>query len=118
MIPYIEGYWEIENVTLKTGEQKDYSFNNTIDYIELGDSLSGFRKKLMPRLDGTFATSDSTERFVLKMEGDSLQVYYETPFTSWKETILFADENQMRVVNADKVQYLYKRYEPIKLDEQ
>ena len=113
---YVEGYWEIEKVTLPDGSQKEYNFNNTIDYLELTDSLQGFRKKLMPRLDGTFETSADEESFQIKIENDSLNVYYETPFNSWKETIVFANEDQMKVINTNKVQYLYKRYEPINLD--
>ena len=116
-VTQIEGYWEIESVQLPNGGgEKDYDFNNTIDYIELKDSLSGFRKKLTPQLDGTFLTTDDAEKFVLKIENDSLNVYYSTSFSSWKETILFADQERMEVINANKVRYLYKRYEPLNLD--
>lgn len=116
MLAHMEGYWEIETVTLPDGTQKEYGFNNTIDAIELTDSLKGFRKKLMPNLRGSFETSKDAESFQLKIENDSLNVYYKTPFNTWKESILYADETTLRVVNQDKVQYLYKRYEPLKLD--
>ena len=34
-IEHLEGYWEIESVILIDGNQKDYTFSDTIDYIFL-----------------------------------------------------------------------------------
>lgn len=44
MLQHLNGYWEIQEVTLKTGIKKEYSFNATVDYIEITDNLTGFRK--------------------------------------------------------------------------
>ena len=115
-IPHIDGYWEIDEVTLNNGSKKDYNFNDTIDYIELSDSLSGFRKKLKPNFMGTYETSKSLETLSLKIENDSLNVYYNTPFSNWKETILKANETQLIIINANKNVYLYKRYQPLDLE--
>ncbi|MEO1029953.1 MAG: lipocalin family protein [Bacteroidota bacterium] len=115
-IPHVEGYWEIEEVTLPNGEKKQYQFNETVDYISVNDSLRGFRKKLKPGINDTYFTSDDAESFVLKIENDSLNVYYKTPYAQWKETILEASSTQLKVSNQDKVVYVYKRYTPINLD--
>lgn len=112
-IPYIEGYWEIDEVTLPGGLKKAYTYNDTIDYIEMSDSLIGNRRKLRPGLNGGFETSGDLETFHLKIENDSLNVYYETPFAAWKETILSASQDQLLIINQAKVRYLYKRYQPI-----
>ena len=116
MIPAITGYWQIETVTLSNGTSKNYSFSETIDYIEVADSLSGFRKKLKPRLNGTYITSKNLERFELKVENDSLNIYYTTPFDNWKETVLRANENQLIIMNKNNDIYSYKPYEPISLE--
>ncbi len=116
LIPHINGYWQIEEVTLSEGIKKEYNFSEMIDYIEVSDSMRGFRKKMKPNLFGTFETSDSMETFQLKIENDSLNVYYKTPYAEWKETILRANEKEMLVINANKVMYLYKHYEPLDLD--
>ena len=115
-ISHMDGYWQIEEVTLSNGIKKEYNFSETIDYIEVLDSMSGFRKKMKPNLLGTFETSDSMETFELKIENDSLNIYYSTPYANWKETILNANENQLLVINANKDIYLYKHYEPLDLD--
>ncbi|WGD35082.1 lipocalin family protein [Olleya sp. YS] len=112
---HITGYWEIKEVTLNDGTKKQYNFNNTIDYIEINDT-TGFRKKMKPNLDGTFQTSNNLERFTVKVENDSLNLYYKTPFSNWKETILHANNNQLQVINKNKDLYLYQRYTPITLD--
>ena len=43
-IEHINGYWEIEEVILSDGTKKEYKFNETIDYIEVNDSLKGLER--------------------------------------------------------------------------
>ena len=115
-IEYIDGYWEIEEVKLSDGTKKEYKFNETIDYIKVNDSLKGFRKKLKPSINDTYFTSDDAEALQLKVENDQLHIYYSTPYTEWKETVLEASSKQLKIKNTDNTVYLYKRYTPIKLD--
>lgn len=115
-IEHVEGYWEIEAVTTSDGLKKEYTFSDTIDFIQFTDSLNGIRRKMKPNLLGNFESSLSVESFELKIENDSLNVYYKTPYAEWKETILGASETNLVVVNANNVTYLYKRYEPLELD--
>jgi len=115
-IQHLEGYWEITEVTMTDGSKKEYKFNETIDYIKLNDSLIGFRKKLKPGINDTYFTSDDAESLELKIENDSLNIYYSTSYANWKETVLEANPNNLRVINKDKIVYLYKRYTPINID--
>ena len=48
-LPFLNGYWEIEKVNMPDGQTKEYTINTTVDYIEMKD-LSGFRKKVYPKL--------------------------------------------------------------------
>ncbi|EDP70270.1 hypothetical protein FBALC1_05923 [Flavobacteriales bacterium ALC-1] len=115
-IEHIEGYWEITEVFMPDGTSKVYKFNETIDYISLNDSLQGFRKKLKPGINDTYFTSDDVESLVVKIENDSLNIYYSTPYAKWKETVLEASPEELRIANKNKTIYLYKRYNSIKLD--
>ncbi len=115
-IVHVNGYWEIESVVLADGTKKSYTYNETIDFINLTDSLTGFRKKLKPNFDGKFITTKDLETLKLVVENDSLNAYYSTPFDSWKETILFADDEILKVINQNKNVYLYKRYIPLNLN--
>jgi len=116
-IPHLEGYWEIENVTMADGTKRDYKVNTTIDYIMVNDSLKGFRKKMKPLFSGNFETSKDSEQFTLKIENDSLNIYYKTAYSSWKETILYASKEQLKVLNQNNHVYLYKRFSPININE-
>jgi hypothetical protein len=114
-IQHLEGYWEIKEVTLSNGFKKEYKINETIDYISLNDSLIGFRKKLKPGINDTYFTSDDAEAIRVKVENNNLNIYYSTPYAKWKETVLEANAQILRITNENKDVYLYKRYTPINL---
>lgn len=115
-ISYMNGYWEIKEVTLADGSKREYTFSETIDFFEVNDSLIGFRKKMKPNFDGTFSTSENAETLQIKIENDSLNIYYSTPYAKWKETILDVSKDQIVIQNQAKLRYTYKRYEPLELD--
>ncbi len=112
-IKHLNGYWEIDEVTLADGSKRDYTYNDTVDFLTISDSLIGFRKKMKPSFDGTYTTSEDAENLELKIENDSLHIYYTTPYAQWKETVLNATEEQLLIVNEQNIRYLYKRFEPI-----
>tara|TARA_R110002072_G_scaffold81680_3_gene186818 strand:- start:7860 stop:8297 length:438 start_codon:yes stop_codon:yes gene_type:complete len=114
-IEYLNGYWEIEKVTLPDGETKSYSINMLVDFIELKDE-KGFRKKVAPQLDGSFQITEDAEAIEVKVEDNQVVLYYSTPFHNWKETVVKADENQLILKNEEKLVYSYKRFESLNLD--
>lgn len=113
-VQYLDGYWEIKKVELSDGSKKEYRFNQNIDFFEVKDSI-GIRKKVQPKLDGTFITSNDSETFTLKIENDSLRLYYKTSLAKWKETIISAKDNQIVIKNEAGNVYFYQRYQKIKL---
>ncbi len=108
-IEKLNGYWEIKSVAMPNGDKRDFGISTTIDFIEVtGDS--GVRKKVTPKLDGSFLVNNSAEKFTLKIEEDSLRMYYETPFDSWKETVMQVEDSLLKVKNRDQKVYNYKRF--------
>ncbi|MBA6154252.1 lipocalin family protein [Gelidibacter maritimus] len=116
LIKHLDGYWEIDEVTMADGTKREYTYNDTVDYFSITDSLTGFRKKMKPNFNGTYTTSDDSEELELKIENDSLHIYYTTPFANWKETVLEATEEKLLIINDQKTKYLYKRFEPITVE--
>ena len=103
------GYWVIEKVEMPDGSEKLFQLSTTIDFIEVtGDS--GVRKKVQPKIDGSFLANDSAEKFLLKIENDSLNMYYQTPYDNWKETVLRAKDSVLVVLNRDGKKYTYSRF--------
>lgn len=106
---YLEGYWEIQSVKMPSGKKKDFKINTVLDYIEVkGDS--GTRTKVSPRFDGSFKTNGLAEDFVLKIENDSLRMYYQTPYDAWKETVIEAADSTLTVINRDHKVYTYSKF--------
>lgn len=105
----LSGYWEIKTVKMPDGEKKNFDMNTVVDYIEVkGDS--GSRTKVSPKFDGTFTTNGISEDFTLKIEEDSLRMYYKTPFDEWKETVIEAKDSTLTVKNRDNKIYTYSKF--------
>ncbi|WP_299214494.1 lipocalin family protein [uncultured Aquimarina sp.] len=113
-IKHIDGYWEIEKVITSDGVEKQYNFNQSIDFFEV-NNMKGIRKKVQPQLNGNFITTRDSETFTLVMENDSLRMHYKTSLSTWKETLISAKENQMIIQNEAGNLYFYKPYTKIEL---
>jgi len=116
-LKFVNGYWEIEKVTFPNDQEKVYNYNSLVDYIEI-ENNKGYRKKLKPNIENTYLTSDDKEFIEVKIENDSLNFYYKTPFNAWKETVITADENILVIVLANDVRYQYKRFESLNLNDE
>lgn len=110
-VEHLDGYWEIESVTLPDGTKKEFSISAIVDFIEVSE-MKGMRTKVNPKLDGTFTNNGTVEPFTLRIEEDSLRIYYTTPFDSWKETVLIAKDSTLQILNRDNKRYTYKKFTP------
>lgn len=114
MATKLSGYWEIKEVEMPSGNKKNFNISPIVDHIEImGDE--GIRTKVSPNIDGTFTTNGDHEKFVVKIENDSLNLYYSTPFDKWKETVLEATDENLKIVNRDNKVYLYSKFEKFEL---
>lgn len=111
-IPHLEGYWEIEKVEFSRDSIRSYTFNETVDFLDLEDG-TGFRKKVRPQLDGSFQVTNDAEQMEVKIEDKSLYLIYTTPYDTWKEKVLKAEENYLQLENERGIIYHYKRFEPL-----
>ena len=107
----LNGYWEIEKVELPDGDKKEYKVNETIDFFEI-DGNKGFRKKVMPQLDGTYLTNDIQEDIVIAVKDGDATIQYKTTYASWKEEIIELTKDKLVVKNEQDLEYHYKR--PVK----
>ena len=107
----LNGYWEIENVELPDGDMKEYKVNETIDFFKI-EANKGFRKKVMPQLDGTYLTNDIQEDVVVVVKDGDASLQYKTTYASWKEEIIELTKDKLVVKNQQELEYHYKR--PVK----
>lgn len=109
-INYLNGYWEINSVTFKGKELKDYPFSNTIDYFEIKDN-QGFRKKVKPRIDGNFDITMHQINFELILKEKNKIIKYGKGI-NFKEKILILDSLNLHLENEEGYIYRYKKFIP------
>ncbi|NAS29855.1 hypothetical protein GTQ40_02620 [Flavobacteriaceae bacterium R38] len=112
----LEGYWEIEKVILPDGNSKEYTISQSIDYILLKNDSSGYRKKLQPKLDGSFYTSDDAEEFTIHSDNKKQALHYKNSLSEWKEVILKLNKEELVIINENNLKYFYKRFEKLNLE--
>lgn len=111
-LQYLNGYWEVEKVEFPDESTKDFRMSETVDFFGF-ENKKGIRKKVRPQFDGTYVVTESAEKVEAKIENDSLNLYYSTPFDSWKETVLKAEEDKLSIINDRGIIYHYKRFVPL-----
>ncbi|MEX0315827.1 MAG: hypothetical protein AB3N18_16735 [Allomuricauda sp.] len=113
-LKYLNGYWEISEVSFPDGTKKNYKINPTIDFIQW-DNNEGFRKKLQPKFDGTYNTSHDMELLHVSQVDASFILRYSNEFDDWEETLVHLDSMSFSVRNDEGISYSYKRFQPISI---
>ena len=114
-ISKINGYWEIEKVVFDQGKDKEYAINESYDYFEIGKDRKGFRKKVMPQLDGTFIVNNTYENARVRFKDGKVYIDYATPYARWSEELVSISDKQLVFRNAEKKEYRYKKAESINI---
>ena len=111
----LNGYWEITEVNFTNGQKKQYIVNQSIDYIEL-QGMKGFKKKVSPKLDGSYDTSNDAENFTIVEKDGGFLFSYKNKLAQWEDKITAIEANGFSISNEANISYTYKRYEPIKIE--
>ena len=104
----LNSYWEIEKVMLPDGEKKEYKINETVDFFKVANN-KGFRKKVMPQVDGTYLTNDIIENLEVTVKDGNATIKYTTEFANWEETIIELTAEKLVLKNKQELEYHYKR---------
>jgi hypothetical protein len=110
-LQHLNGYWEIEKVVLPDGDKKEYKVNETIDFFKI-DQNKGFRKKVMPQIDGTYLTNNIQETVKVELIDGTASIHYSTSYAQWKEEIIELSKDKLVIKNQQDLEYHYKR--PVK----
>jgi hypothetical protein len=110
----INGYWEIETAVMPDGSEKEYKINSTIDFFEL-KGKQGFRKKVMPQVDGTYLTGDNYEKISVSTTDGKTYLNYTTDYAKWKEEIVELNDKELVLKNTYGMEYHYKKPVPFSL---
>lgn len=114
-VKHLDGYWEIAQVEFPDGGTRDYPINTTVDYYHL-EGQKGYRKKLQPNADGTFATSDDALPLQVVVKGGGLTLVFEGDSGTWEEQVEALTPVEMTLLHSNGLRYHYRKYEPINLN--
>ena len=109
-LQYLNGYWKISSVSIQGKEVKNYPFSGTIDYFIL-DENNGYRKKVKPKIDGSFDITMHEIEFIIKMKKNDIHLVYGKG-KNFVELLVKLDSTKMILKNADGFIYDYKRFFP------
>lgn len=110
-IAKLNGYWEIKQVKMATGEIKDYKVNETIDYFEIKNNM-GYRQKVMPQFDGKFLTNGIKETIKIKEVKKTFFIDYNVDANKWQEEIIEIADSTLVIKNKENIIYTYKKFKP------
>ena len=108
---YLNGYWEISSVMIEGKEIKNYPFSGTIDFFILDEKNKGFRKKVKPKIDGSFQINMHEMKFEIEMKKKDIYLVYGKG-KNFVESIIKLDSTKMILKNMDGFVYEYKRFLP------
>lgn len=115
-VQHLEGYWEIQQVKKDNQIIKSYKISTTVDYFQVNEDRTGFRKKVAPNLEGKFIVTQHESPFELKIEDNRLHIYYMVNNVEFKETVVKASEEELIITNQEQVLYIYKPYQKITIE--
>ncbi len=111
----LNGYWEIQKVTFKDGSSKEYKMSTTLDYIYVLDT-TGYRKKVQPKFNGTYETSNHAETFSITKNNAIFYLNYSSDeISNRKEKLISLNKNTFTVINEEEIMYTYKKYTPLNI---
>ena len=113
-LTHINGYWEIEKVTMSDGSHKEYRVNEIIDYFEMHDG-KGFRKKVRPQFDGKYKSAGEPEAISVTFKDGKAILHYSTQYMEWQEEVEVLNSDQLILQNQEGTEYRYKRAVPFNI---
>jgi len=116
-IKHINGYWEIKHVEKDNQLLKEYNISSNVDYFEVNEkTLTGFRKKVTPTLEGKFIINKHESPFTLKIIEKELIISYNVNGNEYQETIKNASKEKMVITNTEGITYVYRPFISINLE--
>lgn len=113
-ISKLNGYWEIEKVSFKDGEDKEFKMNENFDFFEIANN-KGIRRKVRPQFDGTFLFNEDYEKVKVRFEKEQVFLDYTTAYAKWSEELVSISDDEMRIKNDQDKEYQYKKAAAINL---
>ena len=107
----INGYWEIVSVSKNNEFVKEYPFSNAVDFFTIDSLNNGYRKKIKPKINGSFEITLHEIPISIKNNNNSYEIKYYSAGNQYVETINKLDQNILVIKNREGIIFSYKRFE-------
>ena len=107
----INGYWEIVSVSKNNEFVKEYPFSNAVDFFIIDSLNNGYRKKIKPKINGSFEITLHEIPISIKNNNNSYEIKYYSTGNQYVETISKLDQNRLVIKNSEGIIFSYKRFE-------
>lgn len=107
----INGYWEIVSVSKNNEFIKEYPFSNAVDFFVIDSLNNGYRKKIKPKINGSFEITLHEIPISIKNNNNSYVIKYYSVGNQYVETINKLDQNILVIKNSEGIIFSYKRFE-------
>ena len=109
-IDLINGYWEIVSVSKNNEFVKEYPFSNAVDFFIIDSLNNGYRKKIKPKINGSFEITLHEIPISIKNNNNSYKIMYISAGNQYIETINKLDQNKLIIKNSEGIIFSYKRF--------
>ena len=110
-VDLINGYWEIVSVSKNNEFIKEYPFSNAVDFFIIDSLNNGYRKKIKPKINGSFEITLHEIPISIKNNNNSYEIKYYSAGNQYVETINKLDQNRLVIKNSEGIIFSYKRFE-------
>lgn len=112
----LEGYWEIEKVTLSDGTSKAYPYSGLVDFYTINKDNRGVKKKMQPQFSGRYNTTTDAVNFKITDSAGQIYLNFSNKNSKWREQLLQINNSRLKLKLENNLIYIYKRHQPLELN--
>ncbi|WP_438969414.1 lipocalin family protein [Nonlabens sp.] len=110
-IKALEGYWNIDEVILPNGSEREFPFSNHMDHFEV-DGFNGVKNRVSPTYDGGFINYGNPIYFQWEEKDGDIWLTFQEGEASYMQTVETATKETLVLLHENGTRYTYKAYTP------
>jgi hypothetical protein len=110
-IKALEGYWNIDEVILPNGSEREFPFSNHMDHFEI-DGFKGVKNRVSPTYDGSFVSYGNPIYFQWEEKDGDLSLTFQKGDGAYTQTVEKATKDILVLLHENGTRYTYKAYTP------
>ncbi|GAK75841.1 hypothetical protein JCM19296_1433 [Nonlabens ulvanivorans] len=110
MVNAMEGYWNIEMVTLPDGSEREFPFSNHMDHFEI-EGYNGVKNRVSPTYDGGFINYGSPVAFTWEVVDQDVVLTFKDGDSRYQQTLKKCNGSTLILLHDNGTEYIYKAHE-------